>query len=87
MTLSKAADKLVAALGGEEMAYKIAGGTMWWQVRAGPGVEAEWITMKKDYRQYVNEDKAWQKARDEALKKEDGENGDTGCKCRGREVS
>lgn len=32
------------------MAYKIAGGSKWWQVRAGPGVEAEWIVMKKDWK-------------------------------------
>lgn len=34
------------------MAYKIAGGTKWWQVRAGSGVEAEWIVMKKDWKEY-----------------------------------
>lgn len=34
------------------MAYKIAGESKWWQVRAGPGVEAEWIVMKKDWREY-----------------------------------
>jgi hypothetical protein len=39
------------------MAYKIAGGTKWWQVRAGPGVEGEWVVMKKDWKDY-------QKARD-----------------------
>jgi hypothetical protein len=49
-TLGTAASYLVTALGGEEMAYKIAGGSKWWQVRAGPGVEAEWIVMKKDWK-------------------------------------
>ena len=34
------------------MAYKIAGGTKWWQVRAGPGVEGEWVVMKKDWKDY-----------------------------------
>jgi len=34
------------------MAYKIAGGTKWWQVRAGPGVEGEWVVMKKDWKEY-----------------------------------
>lgn len=34
------------------MAYKIAGGTKWWQVRAGSGVEAEWIVMKKDWKDF-----------------------------------
>jgi hypothetical protein len=35
------------------MAYKVAGGSKWWQVRAGPGVEAEWIVMKKDWKEYT----------------------------------
>ncbi|ORY26314.1 hypothetical protein BCR39DRAFT_541265 [Naematelia encephala] len=50
VTLVQAADYIVTAFGGPEMAYKVAGGTKWWQVRAGPGVEAEWIVMKKDWR-------------------------------------
>lgn len=50
-TLTQAADFLIEALGGEEMAYKIAGGSKWWQVRTGPGVEAEWIVMKKDWKE------------------------------------
>lgn len=54
----EAASFLITALGGEENTYKIAGGTKWWQVRAGPGVEAEWISMKRDYRHYVHETKA-----------------------------
>ena len=33
------------------MAYKVAGGTKWWQIRAGPGVEGEWIVMKKDWKE------------------------------------
>ena len=57
--LSQAADYLVTALGGEEMAYKVAGGSKWWQVRAGPGVEAEWIVMRKD----------WEKAQKHDLEK------------------
>jgi hypothetical protein len=35
------------------MAYKVAGGSKWWQVRAGPGVEAEWIVLKKDWKDYT----------------------------------
>lgn len=50
-TSGRAAEVLIDALGGEEMAFKVAGGTKWWQVRAGDGVECEWITMKKDYRE------------------------------------
>lgn len=37
------------------MAYKIAGGSKWWQVRAGHGVEAEWIVMKDEYRRSERE--------------------------------
>jgi hypothetical protein len=54
---------MVTALGGEEMAYKIAGGTKWWQVRAGPGVEAEWVVLKKDWKDY-------QKAKDRGAQTE-----------------
>ena len=50
-TLSSAAEFLVTAMGGTEMAYKIAGGSKWWQVRAGSGVEGEWIVMKKDWKE------------------------------------
>ena len=38
------------------MAYKIAGGSKWWQVRAGHGVEAEWIVMKDEYRRSEREE-------------------------------
>jgi hypothetical protein len=43
---------MIKALGGEELSYKIAGGTKWWQVRAGGGVEGEWIVLKRDWRDY-----------------------------------
>ncbi|KAL1411376.1 hypothetical protein Q8F55_002332 [Vanrija albida] len=55
-TLSQAADYLVAGFGGEEMAYKVAGGVKWWQVRAGQGVEAEWIAMRSEYKEAVELD-------------------------------
>lgn len=48
-TSARAADVLIKALGGEEMAFKVVGGTKWWQVRAGKGLECEWIAMKKGY--------------------------------------
>ncbi len=48
-TSARAADALITALGGPEMAFKVAGGTKWWQVRAGRGVECEWLAMKKHY--------------------------------------
>ncbi|GMK55198.1 hypothetical protein CspeluHIS016_0202540 [Cutaneotrichosporon spelunceum] len=50
-TSARAADALVTALGGPEMAFKVAGGKKWWQARAGKGVECEWIAMKKGYRE------------------------------------
>lgn len=56
-SLSRSANYLIKALGDEEMAYKIAGGTKWWQVRAGHGVEAEWIVMKDEYRRSEREQK------------------------------
>lgn len=56
-SLSQSADILIEAFGGEEMAYKIAGGSTWWQVRAGHGVEAEWIVMKDEYRRSEREER------------------------------
>ncbi|WOO81222.1 AB hydrolase superfamily protein [Vanrija pseudolonga] len=55
-TLSQAADYLVEGFGGEEMAYRVAGGVKWWQVRAGKGVEAEWIAMRSEYKEAVELD-------------------------------
>lgn len=52
------------------MAYKIAGGTKWWQVRAGKGVEAEWIVMKKDYKGALGRDKEVEKERSKGKGKE-----------------
>lgn len=52
------------AMGGEEMAYKIAGGTKWWQVRAGPGVEGEWIVLKKDWKDYQKAKEGSQREKD-----------------------
>ncbi|WVQ99705.1 hypothetical protein IAU59_006846 [Kwoniella sp. CBS 9459] len=86
-SLNIAADIMIQALGGEEMAYKIAGGTKWWQVRAGHGVEAEWIVMKRDWKGVVEEErreretkneKREQKEKDkeEAVKSDGNGNGD-----------
>lgn len=44
------------------MAYKIAGGSKWWQVRAGHGVEAEWIVMKDEYRRSNREERKHRQA-------------------------
>ncbi|WVQ79674.1 hypothetical protein IAT38_001774 [Cryptococcus sp. DSM 104549] len=69
-SLLSAAEYLITAFGGEEMACKIAGGTKWWQVRAGQGVEAEWIVMKKDWRDVVAEEKTEKKDKKGKLVKE-----------------
>lgn len=74
-TLIHAAEYLVTALGGEEMAYKIAGGTKWWQVRAGSGVEGEWIVLKKDWKDYQ---KSKEKEKEEHERMKDGMVGEDG---------
>lgn len=62
------------------MAYKVAGGTKWWQVRAGPGVECEWIVMKKDWKDAKKEDRERASAK-EGTVGEDGGVGENGeCK-------
>ncbi|OJA08539.1 hypothetical protein AZE42_02455, partial [Rhizopogon vesiculosus] len=45
----EAATYVVQALGGEEFAKRLVGGTKWWQVRGVQGVDAEWITARKDH--------------------------------------
>ncbi|WWC89008.1 uncharacterized protein L201_003925 [Kwoniella dendrophila CBS 6074] len=74
-SLNDAANYLIEGFGGEEMAYKIAGGTKWWQVRAGLGVEGEWIVMKKDWKGVVAEEKKEHKKRaQEGVLEEEEEN-------------
>ncbi|PBK95203.1 alpha/beta-hydrolase [Armillaria gallica] len=53
-----AAKYLVQALGGQDAARRVAGGVKWWQARATDGVDAEWITTKKDLREASKRDKA-----------------------------
>ncbi|WVQ86452.1 hypothetical protein IAS59_000164 [Cryptococcus gattii] len=72
-SLQSAAEYIVTAFGGEEMTYKIAGGTKWWQVRAGQGVEAEWIVMKKDWKEVVEEEKRENEKRNGKKKEAEGE--------------
>ncbi|KAG6850876.1 hypothetical protein H0H93_007494 [Arthromyces matolae] len=48
-TCDEAAKILVAALGGEEVAKRVVGGVKWWQVRGVNGVDAQWITARKDW--------------------------------------
>ncbi|KAJ7647735.1 hypothetical protein FB45DRAFT_1052164 [Roridomyces roridus] len=45
----EASTYLITALGGEDAARSIIGGCKWWQVRGVNGVEAQWITAKKDW--------------------------------------
>ncbi|TFY61715.1 hypothetical protein EVJ58_g4334 [Rhodofomes roseus] len=56
-----AATYLIKALGGEEVTKRVAGGTKWWQVRGVRGVDAEWITMKKDWQEAKKRSKAQRK--------------------------
>ncbi|TDL16124.1 alpha/beta-hydrolase [Rickenella mellea] len=44
-----AAEHLIKALGGEEVAKRVVGGTKWWQVRGVKGVDAQWMAVRKDY--------------------------------------
>ncbi|KAJ3785120.1 hypothetical protein GGU11DRAFT_684254 [Lentinula aff. detonsa] len=47
----EAAQHLITALGGQEVAVKLVGGVKWWQVRSLDGVDAQWITAKKDWQE------------------------------------
>ncbi|KAH7909353.1 hypothetical protein BJ138DRAFT_1010974 [Hygrophoropsis aurantiaca] len=47
-----AATYLIQALGGDDVAKRVVGGTKWWQARGIRGyIDAEWITAKKDWRE------------------------------------
>ncbi|KAF8161335.1 hypothetical protein B0H34DRAFT_796140 [Crassisporium funariophilum] len=50
-TCEEAASFLIKALGGEEIARRLVGGVKWWQVRGVNGVDAQWITAKKDWQE------------------------------------
>ncbi|KAI0253632.1 hypothetical protein BJV78DRAFT_1152772 [Lactifluus subvellereus] len=45
----EAAVHLIQAFGGEESMKRVVGGTKWWQVRGIRGLDAEWISAKKDW--------------------------------------
>ncbi|TFY75920.1 hypothetical protein EWM64_g8092 [Hericium alpestre] len=47
----EAAEVLIKAFGGSEIMKKYVGGVKWWQVRGVKGVDAEWITAKKDWQE------------------------------------
>ncbi|KAF9446511.1 alpha/beta-hydrolase [Macrolepiota fuliginosa MF-IS2] len=48
---AEAAMHLVKALGGEDKAREIVGGVKWWQVRGIEGINGQWITAKRDWRE------------------------------------
>lgn len=54
----EAANYVIQALGGEELAKRLVGGTKWWQVRGVKGIDAEWITARKDYQEAKKRSKA-----------------------------
>ncbi|KAK0241337.1 hypothetical protein EDD85DRAFT_818487 [Armillaria nabsnona] len=62
----EAATYLVQALGGEETARRVVGGVKWWQVRGISGVDGQWITAKKDWREAKRRYKMQQKSRPDA---------------------
>lgn len=45
----EAAVHLIRAFGGEDVMKRVVGGTKWWQVRGIRGLDAEWISAKKDW--------------------------------------
>ncbi|KAF8267914.1 hypothetical protein EI94DRAFT_1728993 [Lactarius quietus] len=45
----EAAVYLIKAFGGEDVMKRVVGGTKWWQVRGIRGLDAEWISAKKDW--------------------------------------
>ncbi|KAG6920232.1 hypothetical protein DXG01_005001 [Tephrocybe rancida] len=59
----EAAKILVTAFGGEEAAKSIVGGVKWWQVRGISGVDAQWITAKKDWENAKRRTKMKEKAK------------------------
>ncbi|KAG6815607.1 hypothetical protein H0H87_012987 [Tephrocybe sp. NHM501043] len=59
----EAAKILVTALGGVESAKRVVGGVKWWQVRGISGVDAQWITAKKDWENAKRRMKMQEKAK------------------------
>ncbi|KAN0137886.1 Alpha/Beta hydrolase fold, partial [Lactarius tabidus] len=56
---AEAARVLVRAFGGEDEARRVVGGVRWWQVRPGDGgLDAEWVTDKRDWKEAKRREKA-----------------------------
>ncbi|KAJ3835656.1 hypothetical protein F5878DRAFT_542785 [Lentinula raphanica] len=70
----EAAKYLITALGGEETAVRVIGGVKWWQVRSLDGVDAQWITAKKDWqeakRRYRDKEKTQREGKHEGTENE-----------------
>jgi acetyl esterase/lipase len=49
VSCDEAAVYLIKAFGGEDVMKRVVGGTKWWQVRGIRGLDAEWISTKKDW--------------------------------------
>ncbi|KAI0291222.1 hypothetical protein B0F90DRAFT_1778139 [Multifurca ochricompacta] len=47
----EAAVHLIKLFGGEDVMKRVVGGTKWWQVRGIRGLDAEWISAKKDWKE------------------------------------
>ncbi|KAG6897533.1 hypothetical protein C0992_000518 [Termitomyces sp. T32_za158] len=60
----EAARILITAFGGKEAAQRIVGGVKWWQVRGINGVDAQWITAKKDWETAQRRTKMKEKTKD-----------------------
>ncbi|KAF9071674.1 hypothetical protein BDP27DRAFT_1418782 [Rhodocollybia butyracea] len=63
----EAASYLITALGGQDIAARLVGGVKWWQVRSIDGVDAQWITAKKDWQEAKRRYKEREKTRAEPL--------------------
>ncbi|KZT21084.1 alpha/beta-hydrolase [Neolentinus lepideus HHB14362 ss-1] len=61
----EAAVYLIKALGGEDVAKRVVGGTKWWQVRGLKGVNCEWIVAKKDWEEAKKRYKTYEKTHQE----------------------
>ncbi|KDR75638.1 hypothetical protein GALMADRAFT_248228 [Galerina marginata CBS 339.88] len=63
----EAAPYLIKALGGEEVARRLVGGVKWWQVRGVNGVDAQWLTARKDWEDAKRRHKKQQEQRTNGL--------------------
>ncbi|KAH0588833.1 hypothetical protein H2248_004632 [Termitomyces sp. 'cryptogamus'] len=62
----EAAQIIITAFGGKETAKRVVGGVKWWQVRGINGVDAQWITAKKDWENAQRRTKMQKKAKEDS---------------------